>query len=282
MNFWYSLVDLLPFEWAQIGSMLFMKNALLAILVISPLFGLMSTMVVQSRMSFFSDALGHSGFTGIAIGVLCGAALPIWWAVGLAVAFALLFSFVRSRSSQSADTIIGVFSSTAVALGIFIATMGGGSFTKFNKYLIGDILSVTPGEIGALALVLLAVAALWVLCSNQLILTAIHPQLASSRGVKTARNETLFTVVIAVVVTLAMSWVGLMVINSLLVLPAASARNVAKNVRQYHLFSVLGALVASVAGLILAYYLGCSAGATIALLLALFFAVTFALRRTRA
>ena len=279
MTVWYALCDALGAEFL---SMNFMKNALLAVIVMAPLFGLLSTMIVTGKMSFFSDALGHSGFTGIAIGVLCGAALPIWWAVGLAVAFALLFSFVRSRSSQSADTIIGVFSSTAVALGIFIATMGGGSFTKFNKYLIGDILSVTPGEIGALALVLLAVAALWVLCSNQLILTAIHPQLASSRGVKTAWNETLFTVVIAVVVTLAMSWVGLMVINSLLVLPAASARNVAKNVRQYHLFSVLGALVASVAGLILAYYLGCSAGATIALLLALFFAVTFALRRTRA
>lgn len=279
MTLWYALCDALGAEFL---SMNFMKNALLAVIVMAPLFGLLSTMIVTGKMSFFSDALGHSGFTGIAIGVLCGAALPIWWAVGLAVAFALLFSFVRSRSSQSADTIIGVFSSTAVALGIFIATMGGGSFTKFNKYLIGDILSVTPGEIGALALVLLAVAALWVLCANQLILTAIHPQLASSRGVKTARNETLFTVVIAVVVTLAMSWVGLMVINSLLVLPAASARNVAKNVRQYHLFSVLGALVASVAGLILAYYLGCSAGATIALLLALFFAVTFALRRTRA
>ena len=279
MTLWYALCDALGAEFL---SMNFMKNALLAVIVMAPLFGLLSTMIVTGKMSFFSDALGHSGFTGIAIGVLCGAALPIWWAVGLAVAFALLFSFVRSRSSQSADTIIGVFSSTAVALGIFIATMGGGSFTKFNKYLIGDILSVTPCEIGALALVLLAVAALWVLCSNQLILTAIHPQLASSRGVKTARNETLFTVVIAVVVTLAMSWVGLMVINSLLVLPAASARNVAKNVRQYHLFSVLGALLASVAGLILAYYLGCSAGATIALLLALFFAVTFALRRTRA
>ena len=279
MSLWYALCDALGAEFL---SMNFMRNALLAVIVMAPLFGLLSTMIVTGKMSFFSDALGHSGFTGIAIGVLCGAALPIWWAVGLAVAFALLFSFVRSRSSQSADTIIGVFSSTAVALGIFIATMGGGSFTKFNKYLIGDILSVTPGEIGALALVLLAAAALWVLCSNQLILTAIHPQLASSRGVKTARNETLFTVVIAVVVTLAMSWVGLMVINSLLVLPAASARNVAKNVRQYHLFSVLGALLASVAGLILAYYLGCSAGATIALLLALFFAVTFALRRTRA
>ena len=279
MSIWYALCEAMHLEFLH---MTFMKNALLAVLILAPLFGLLSTMIVTGRMSFFSDALGHSGFTGIAVGVLCGAVQPIGWAVGLAVLFALLFSFVRSRSRQSADTIIGVFSSTAVALGIFIATLGGSSFTKFNKYLIGDILSVTPGEIGALALVLLAVAALWVLCSNQLILTAIHPQLASSRGVKTARNETLFTVVIAVVVTLAMSWVGLMVINSLLVLPAASARNVAKNVRQYHLFSVLGALVASVAGLILAYYLGCSAGATIALLLALFFAVTFALRRTRA
>ena len=279
MTLWYALCDALGAEFL---SMNFMKNALLAVIVMAPLFGLLSTMIVTGKMSFFSDALGHSGFTGIAIGVLCGAALPIWWAVGLAVAFALLFSFVRSRSSQSADTIIGVFSSTAVALGIFIATMGGGSFTKFNKYLIGDILSVTPAEIGALALVLLAVAVLWVLTSNQLILTAIHPQLASSRGLKTARNETFFTVVIAVVVTLAMSWVGLMVINSLLVLPAASARNVAKNVRQYHLLSVLGALLSSVAGLILAYYLGCSAGATIALLLALCFAVTFAFRRIRA
>ena len=279
MTPWYALCDALGAEFL---SMNFMKNALLAVLVMAPLFGLLSTMIVTGKMSFFSDALGHSGFTGIAIGVLCGAAFPIWWAVGLAVAFALLFSFVRSRSNQSADTIIGVFSSTAVALGIFIATMGGSSFTKFNKYLIGDILPVTPGEIGALALVLLAVVLLWVLRSNQLILTAIHPQLASSRGLKTARNETLFTVVIAVVVTLAMSWVGLMVINSLLVLPAASARNVAKNVRQYHLFSVLGALIASVAGLILAYYLGCSAGATIALLLALCFAATFSLRRVRA
>ena len=155
MSLWYSLCDALGAEFL---SMNFMKNALLAVIVMAPLFGLLSTMIVTGKMSFFSDALGHSGFTGIAIGVLCGAALPIWWAVGLAVAFALLFSFVRSRSSQSADTIIGVFSSTAVALGIFIATMGGGSFTKFNKYLIGDILSVTPGEIGALALVLLAVA----------------------------------------------------------------------------------------------------------------------------
>lgn len=278
MSLWYSICGALHAPFLQ---MTFMKNALLAVLIMAPLFGLLSTMIVTGRMSFFSDALGHSGFTGIAIGVLCGAMQPIGWAVGLAVLFALLFSFVRSRSRQSADTIIGVFSSTAVALGIFIATLGGSSFTKFNKYLIGDILSVTPGEIGRLALVLLGVLALWIFASNRLFLTAVHPQLASSRGIPTQKTQTLFTVCIAVVVTLAMSWVGLMVINSLLVLPAAAARNIAKNLRQYHAFSVLGALVCAVAGLVTAYYLGCSAGATIALYLALFFTVTFLFRGKR-
>ena len=78
MEFWYFLVDLLPFEWAQPGSMYFMKHALLAILVISPLFGIHSTMVVHSHMSFFSDALGHSAFTGMAIGALCGFGEPTW------------------------------------------------------------------------------------------------------------------------------------------------------------------------------------------------------------
>ena len=279
MSIWYTLLDLLPFQWL---SMNFMKNALLAVLLMGPLFGLLSTMVVTGRMSFFSDALGHSGFTGIAIGVLCGSALPMAWAVALAVAFALLFSYVRGRTSQTSETIISVFSSTAVALGIFIATMNGSSFTKFNKYLIGDILSVTPGEIGLLALVLVLVLILWVLASNRLALTAVHPQLASSRGIPVRGYETLFTVSIAVVVTLAMSWVGLMVINSLLVLPAASSRNIARNLREYHLFSVLGALVAGVLGLITSYYMGCSAGAVISLYLALFFAATFCLRKRRA
>ena len=151
MSVWYWLCDLLPLEMLQWD---FMKNALLAVLLMAPLFGILSTMIVTGRMSFFSDALGHSAFTGIAIGCICGVAAPTWVAVLFSLGFSLLFSFVRSRSNQAADTLIGVFSSTAVALGIFIATMGGGSFTKYNKYLIGDILSVTPAEIGALALVL--------------------------------------------------------------------------------------------------------------------------------
>ena len=278
MSIWYALCDVLPFEMLQWD---FMKNALLAILLMGPLFGLLSTMIVTGRMSFFSDALGHSAFTCIAIGAICGVAAPIWVAVVFSVVFALLFSYVRSRSNQAADTLIGVFSSTAVALGIFIATMNGGSFTKYNKYLIGDILSVTPAEIGMLALVLLGVVLFWCVYSNRLTLTAIHPQLASSRGIPVGVSQTIFTVAIAVVVTLSISSVGLLILNSLLVLPAASSRNVARNLQQYHLLSVLFALVSGLAGLTISYHLGASAGAAISLVLALIFAVSFACRKVR-
>lgn len=279
MSIWYKLCELLPLEMLQWD---FMKNALLAVLLMAPLFGLMSTKIVTGKMSFFSDALGHSAFTGIAIGCICGIAAPTWAAVIFSVVFALAFSFVRIRSNQAADTLIGVFSSTAVALGIFIATLNGGSFTKYNKYLIGDILSVTPTEIGILALVLVGVVVFWILCSNRLTLTSIHPQLASSRGINIKVTYTVFTVAIAIVVTLAISWVGLLILNSLLVLPGAAARNVSRNLRQYHVFSVVFALIASIAGLCISYYLGTSAGAAISLVLAVIFAICFCLRKVRA
>ena len=279
MQLWYSILSILPFEWAQPGQMYFMKHALLAVLVISPLFGILSTMVVHSKMSFFSDALGHSAFTGMAIGALCGFNEPTWAAVIFALIFALLFNLVRRNSALASDTVIGVFSSSAVALGIFLSTLGGRSFTKFNNLLIGDILSVEPGKIGLLAVILVLVVALWAISFNDLMLSAIHPALADSRGVKVFWQETLFSMAIAVVVTVSMTWIGLMVINSLLVLPAASARNVARNMGQYHLISLLGAILSGIAGLMTSYYIGASAGASITLYLALWFLITFISRK---
>ena len=276
MSLWYAFCELLPLEMLRWD---FMKNALLAILIMAPLFGLISTMIVSGKMSFFSDALGHSAFTGIAIGAIAGIAAPTYIAVIFALVFALLFSLLRHKSNQAADTLLGVFSSTAVALGIFIATFNGGSFTKYNKYLIGDILSVTPTEIGLLAIVLLAVILFYLFCSNKLILSTIHPQLASSRGIPVILTQTVFTTVIALIVTLAISWVGLLILNSLLVLPAAVSRNMSKNLKQYHLLSVVITLVAGIAGLVVSYALGVSAGAAIALVLAVFFAVSLLKKR---
>jgi len=278
MNLWYAICNALPVDMLHWD---FMKNALLAVLLMSPLFGLTSTVIVTGKMSFFSDALGHSAFTGIAIGCIFGIAAPTWVAVIFSVIFALLFSFVRSRSNHTADTLIGVFSSTAVALGIFIATSGGGSFTKYNRYLIGDILSVTANELTLLGIALLVALVFWFFLSNHLTLTSVYSQLASSRGIRTNIIQTVFTVFVAVVVTLAISWVGLLILNSLLVLPAAAARNVSKNLRQYHGLSVLFALFAGVLGLVASFYLGSSAGAAISLILAFIFAVTFCFRKVR-
>ena len=275
MSIWYALCNALPIEMLQWD---FMKNALLALLLMAPLFGILSTMIVTGHMSFFSDALGHSAFTGIAIGSIFGIAAPTWAAVGFSVLFALLFSYIRRGSSHASDTLIGVFSSGAVALGILVATVGGGSFTKYNKYLIGDVLSITPAEIGGLALVLLAVLAFWCFYANRLTLSAVHPQLASSRGIPVDLSQTLFTVAIAVVVTLSISSMGLLILNSLLVLPGASSRNLARNQKQYHLYSVLFALFAGIAGLCVSYGFGCSAGAAISLILTVIFAVTYVFR----
>ena len=278
MELWYKICRLIPTEMLRWD---FMCNALLATIFMALLFGLTSTMIVTGRMSFFSDALGHSAFTGIAIGCICGVSGPVWVAVIFALVFSLLFSFVRYKSNQAADTLIGVFSSTAVALGIFIATLNGSSFTKYNKFLIGDVLSVTPAEIGALAIALVVVIIFWVLFGNRLTLSSIHPALASSRGFSPAVSQGIFTAMIAVVVTLAISWVGLLILNSLLVLPGASARNVARNLRQYHLFSILFALIAGIGGLIISYYVGASAGAAISLVLAGIFVISFLLRKVR-
>lgn len=258
--------------------MFFMKNALLAILVISPLFGLLSTMVVEKRMAFFSDALGHSAFTGVAVGTLCGLVDATWCAVLLAICFALLFTWVQGKTQMASDTVIGVFTSIAIALGIFISTLDGHSFTKFNSLLIGDILSVSPGKIAILALILLLVMLLWVLRLNRLTLSATYPVLAVSRGIRIQLLDALFNCAIAIVVTLSLTWVGLLVINSLLVLPGAAARNVAKNMRQYTWLALLGAVLSGIAGLMISFYVGASTGAAITLCLALFFILTFCLR----
>ena len=281
MSFWYWLVSWLPFEWAAPDTMLFMKNALLAVLVVTPLFGLLSTMVVESRLAFFSNALGHSAFTGMAIGALCGLAEPVGAAVVFAVVIALLFTLIRQKTHMASDTAISVFSSAAVALGIFLSTLGGQSFTKFNNLLIGDILSVAPGEIGLLALILLGVVILWVTSFNPMMLSSVHQALADSRGIRVVWKNFLFTAAIAVVVTITMTWVGLLVINALLVLPGAAARNVARNLPQYHLVSVVGGLVCGIGGLLVSYYLGASTGASITLLLAVWFFVSLLFRKSR-
>lgn len=275
LELWYQLLDFLPpFPWL---AHTFMKNAFLAVLLATPLFGMMGTMVVNNRMAFFSDALGHGAFTGIAIGTIMGGIKPLPATLIFSILFAGAVTLIKHRVSVSTDTIIGVFSSTAIALGLVIMSYGG-AFNKFSGYLIGDLLSIAPDEINLLFIVCLAVVLLWLLLFNNMLLISINTSLAASRGIKTLLIEGAFSAALAVVVTITIQWVGLLIINSLLVLPAAAARNVSFNVRQYHLLSVLIAVISGVTGLILSYYWNTVTGATIVLVSAALFITTYIVR----
>jgi len=272
----YAVMEtLLPFEWL---SYTFMKNALLAMLLITPLFGLLGTMAVDNKMAFFSDALGHSALTGIAIGVVLGWENQMAAMLIFGILWAVLITFVKHHSKMSADTIISVFSSTSIALGLVVLSRGG-SFAKYSSVLVGDILSVTQADLAWLLLALIAAAVCWLLLFNPLMITSVNSPLARSRGVRSRLTEYAFTVLVAVAVMVSIRWVGVMLINSLLILPAAASRNVARNAAGYMRLSVLIAVVCGVCGLVLSYYLDTSAGAAVVLLCALVYFATLPLRR---
>jgi zinc transport system permease protein len=276
LELWYRIVDfILPFEWTNHE---FMKNALLAILLLTPLFGLLGTMVVSNRMAFFSDSIGHGAFTGIALGALLAGIQPIWGAILFSILFAITITVIKNKSRASTDTIIGVFSSTAVAVGLVIMSLGG-NFNKYSSYLVGDLLSIAPFEIMMLFIAFIVIIILWLLIFNRVLLISINQSLAASRGVNTLLVEILFTAAIAIIVTITIQWVGLLIINSLLVLPAAASRNVTHNVRQYHAVSVGISLFAGITGLITSYYWNTATGATIVLIAAVIFFVLFLLRK---
>ncbi|WP_297963422.1 metal ABC transporter permease [uncultured Anaerovibrio sp.] len=274
MEYIYDLLNALPFEWLEYD---FMKNAFLAILLITPLFGLLSTMVVSNRMAFFSDSLGHGAFTGLAIGAVVGLFSPMLSLLVFSVIFALLITWIKNKSSASTDTIIGVFSSTGIAVGLMMMSYGGG-FNKFSNYLIGDILSITTQELGYLVLVLVLVFIAWGLMFNKLLVLSVNQSFARSRGINVILVEAVFAAMVAVVVAISIQWVGLLIINSLLVLPGAAARNVSNSVKQYHVMSVGSAMLSGISGLVLAYHFNMAAGATIVVISALIFFITMALK----
>ena len=271
----YATIDALPFEWAHFP---FMQNALLATVLVSLLFALIGTLVISNQMAFFSDAVGHATLTGIAIGAVLGLPDPTFAMMGFCILLALAVTLLRRYSKVSADTLIGLVMAFAVALGVVILSRGGG-FAKYAGFLIGDLLTITPAEVARLALILLLVVAIWIVCFNRFVLTFLNRSLAQSRGVNIWANEAFFASIVAVVVAVSIPWVGLLVVNSLLIIPAATSRNLARNSRQYLLIAAAFSVVAGITGLVLSFYWGTATGATVVLVSLTLYAFSFLLRR---
>ena len=271
---WHSAVSALPFEWARYG---FMRLALLAVLLVSPLLGALGTVVVANRMAFFSEAIGHAAFTGIALGVLLGLTDPLWSMIGFALLLTLAVTWFRRRGGLSSDTAIGLVMAFTVSLGIVILSRGG-DFARYTNFLIGDMLAITGRDVAVLAVLGLVVFALFFFFFNRLLLATLSPAIARSRAKRAGAAELAFACLLAVVVTCALPWIGILVINALLILPAAAARNLARNTAQFFAWSVAVSIVAGIAGLIVSFYASTATGATIVLIAMGFYLLTLVRR----
>lgn len=258
---WQRAVAALPFEWTEFE---FMRLALLAVLIIAPLLGALGTVVVANRLAFFSEAVGHAAFTGIALGVILGLGNPLWSMVLFSLFLTVFVAWVRRRGGLSSDTAIGLVMAFTVSLGIVILSRGG-DFARYTKFLIGDMLGISAGDIASLGLLAVVVLSVFLVFFNRLLLASVSPALARSRMRRPGAAELLFAGTLAVTVTFSLPWIGILVINALLILPAATARNLARSTAEFFAWAVGVAVLSGVAGLIVSFYASTATGATIVL-----------------
>lgn len=256
----------------------FFRRALAASLLLSPVLSLLGCQVVELRMAYFSDAIGHAGLAGIALGAILGARDPFASLVTFSVLLALSIAWSRRNGRVASDTAIGIFQSAAMALGIVLLSRGGG-FARYSRFLVGDILAIAPEELLRLAVVSGAILLAWTASFNRVQVAAMGAAFARGRGASPWKVQAGFSVLVAVAVASAIQWLGILVIQALLILPAASARNLARSTASQHGIALASGTAGSLAGLFLSWQLSTATGSTIVLVHFLVFLATLG-RRT--
>ena len=222
----------------------FVQRAFLIALLIAPLFGLLSTVIVSSKLAYFSDALGHSSVLGACLGgLIFGASNPLA-ILAFAIIFASLIYLFKRKTKTDADSIIGIVSSGAISIALIIMAASSG-FANFQNILIGDILSTSTIDIYISASLLIIGILLWCFIYNKLVLIS----LGLSRRFWA---EFIFMVFLSIVISFAISWVGMLMINALLIIPASAGRLISKNLKHWTLLSILFATLSCCLGILLA------------------------------
>jgi zinc transport system permease protein len=257
----------------------FMQRAALGLALLAPACAAMGTQVVQARMAFFSDAIAHSAFTGVAIGLVLGIS-PVATMVAFALAVAVAVILFKSTGRLPTDTVIGVFLSAAVALGLALVSLTRQT-VSFTKYLFGDVLAITNGELAAAAALAVAAFAFLLLFGNRLALAGLSPSLARTRGVAVVWLETLFALLLAALVAVSVRFVGALLVTALLLVPAAAARQAARSVSGNFWLAVVIGLAASMVGLFASFQFDVSTGASVILAAVFLFAACAVIGRVR-
>ena len=256
--------ELIRWLAVQFGTELFVVKAVLTLLVLCLLCGMVGAMVVGNRMAFFSDAMAHCAFAGVALGyisvLLTGvtdsrerAALAAWVVPLVMVAFGILIGigmvYVRDRTGLAHDTVIGVFFALALGFGAMLTKMiSQVSTVNLETFLFGNLMAVAEINIVYLCLAAVLVGAVFLWRYNQMMFASFNPSLARTRRMNVTLNNYLFVVLLALVVNLSIQAVGALLINALLVVPAAAAANVSRSLRQMFWLTVAFALGSGVLG----------------------------------
>ena len=268
---------LMPLECMQ---MRFMQTAMLGLILIAPMAALAGTQVVNFRMAFFSDAIGHSAFAGVAFGLLFavspGITMPL-----LALIVGIGIMAVKQRSGLSTDTIIGVFFSAVVAAGLAVVSRYPQAARDMQMFLYGDILTISDTDIAVMVLLLIVFLLFQAFSFNKLICIGLNLQLAKAHRIRTAFYQYLFAALLSLVVILSVKAVGVLLVTAMLITPAAAARNLASSYGKMVWIAILISLFSAIAGLLLSAqeWMRTAAGATIVLCSCVFFCLSLLFRR---
>jgi zinc transport system permease protein len=258
----------------------FMQRALIAGLFLGLLLAMLGIYVSIKRMAFFGDGLAHASLAGIAFGLLLGWQ-PLWAAVLWAVAIALLMYLFERKTNLSSDTLIGIFFTASLALGVIVINLMPGYQPDLLSYLFGNILSVTLDEAIVITVIAAGLMIALSLGGRRLSLLALDPQQATLQGFKTTGLTIFLYVSLAVAVVLGVKLVGVILVSSLLIVPAASAKLVSRSFRGLKRNSLIFSLVAVLAGLVASFFLDWPSGATIVLVGFVCFIFCWLFSRTR-
>jgi zinc transport system permease protein len=276
LSFLYSWLGALPLECMEAA---FMQRAFFALLLLAPMAATLGIQVVNTRMSFFSDAISHSAFAGVALGLLLGVHPRLAMSLfGLLLGLGIVA--VQRGSSLSTDTVIGVFFSGAVAFGLAVVSRENTAVRDVQQFLYGDILTVTQTDIAWLLLLFLVLALFQILAFNSMIHLGLNIQVAKAHGVRTAFCQYVFAALLALVVMFSVQAVGVLLVTALLIVPAATARNLARSAGGMFWWAALVGASSAVGGLLLSTrdWPGTGTGATIILLACAWFCLSMVFR----
>ncbi len=241
------LAAILPMESMQLG---FMQHALLGLLLLAPMTALMGIQVIHFRMAFFADAISHSAFTGVAIGLMLGFDPQITMPV-FGVLVGLFMILGQRKTFLSSDTIIGVFFSGVVAFGLAVVSRHKNLARDIQQFLYGDILTISEIQILAMFLLLLILVLFQVYGFNRLLYIGMNPILAKAHQVRTKTYQYLYAALLSLVVIFSVQAVGVLLVTAMLIVPAAAARNLSKTAGQMVWWAIFINITSCVAGLVI-------------------------------